>query len=642
MRLPGLLLTQQSTLLLVGSAVLLVSGLGAAWWWAQKSSGAPAQVSDVCLPADGPPKPTEEVAVPSTGSAISADGEVAGLDSVANMAPAVAEGSVEQSGEKLDEGVISPAAPLPTLVVTEPDALPTSLPALGDAEQPEAVATPPHAESAPCGADSPPPPESQLAVPAADESEQLRLRMRGRALQELLSTEVSYLLHLHRLANLFVLPLRGDLPQTGCVDISQSRPAACASPSSPRRTGIHAALPLPDPLVLPPRLAGSAPANTVAGVGATPLGSPGGRRNSTSSVASTESGGAEAVPPSLLSVEQVGRLLTPFEHSRIFGGVDGLIPLHTTLLQELAAALRAGRLLATPPGDGFHAADACPRAAAAETCETPPAHEPALAEGSAAESLSSPAPPLALVPSPDEVCVGAVFLRLCPFLRMYSRYAEGQGAAGAEVRARMTHTRLPLMGAGGSGAGAGGGGGSGADEASDDACERDAQYASQVWNLAAALRLQACVSPRPSPGVGSVAPINCATPVAGGLLSPAAAPRSRFSLGFGAASRESRDSGGAEEEREREKAAAAGAKQQRRQLAAVRAVPVSFPRFVRVMESDPAAKGQSLASLLAMPIQRVPRYALLLKGALRLRFCGSEGGDPWLLRSPLHCVSANA
>jgi len=625
MRLPGLLLTQQPTLLLFGSAVLLASGLGAAWWWSQRSSDAPAQVSDVYLPADGPPKPTEEVAVPPT---ISADGDVAGLDSLANMAPVVAERSVEHSGEKLDEDTVEPASPMPTLVDTERlDALPTSLPVLGEAgaERPEAEATPPHAASAPCGVDSPPPAEPQLAVPAADESEQLRLRMRGRALQELLSTEVSYLLHLHRLANLFVLPLRGDLPQTGCVDISQSGPAASASPSPPHQTGIHAALPLPDPLVLPPRLASTAPAGTVVSVGATPLGSPGGRRNSTSSVASTESGGVEAVPPSLLSVEQVGRLLTPFEHSRIFGGVDGLIPLHTTLLQELAAALRAGHLLTTPAGDGFHAADACPRAAAAaETCESPPAPELALAEGSAAaESLSSPAPEPAPapVPVPDEVCVGAVFLRLCPFLRMYSRYAEGQGAAGAEVRARMTHTRLPLMGASGSGAGSGSGGGSGADEASDDACERDAQYASQVWNLAAALRLQACASPRPSPGVSSVAPINCATPVAGGLISPAAAPRSRFSLGFGAASRESRDSGGVEEEREREKAAAAGAKQQRRQLAAVRAVPVSFPRFVRVMESDPAARGQSLASLLAMPIQRVPRYALLLKGTLQPRVC---------------------
>jgi hypothetical protein len=555
------------------------------------------------------------------------------------VAPVVEEGSVEHSGEKLDEDAVAPAAQLPTLVDAErPDALPTSVPVMREAgaDQPEAVATP-HAESAPCGVDSPPPAESQLAVPASGESEQLRVRMRGRAVQELLSTEVSYLLHLHRLANLFVLPLRGDLPQTGCIDISASGLTAASASPFP---GIHAALPLPDPLVLPPRLAGTAPAGTAAGVGATPLGSPGGRRNSTSSVASTESGGGEAVPPSLLSVEQVGRLLTPFEHSRIFGGVDGLIPLHTTLLQELAAALRAGHLLTTPAGDGFHAADACPRAPAADTCESPPAPELALAEGGAAEGLSSPVPAPTPVPapSPDAVCVGAVFLRLCPFLRMYSRYAEGQGAAGAEVRARMTHTRLPLMGASGSGAGSGSAGGSGADEASDDACERDAQYASQVWNLAAALRLQACASPRPSPGVASVAPINCATPVAGGLISPAAAPRSRFSLGFGAASRESRDSGGAEEEREREKAAAAGAKQQRRQLAAVRAVPVSFPRFVRVMESDPAAKGQSLASLLAMPIQRVPRYALLLKGTLRRRVCE----NPRLLESLLYCVSATA
>jgi hypothetical protein len=47
------------------------------------------------------------------------------------------------------------------------------------------------------------------------------------------------------------------------------------------------------------------------------------------------------------------------------------------------------------------------------------------------------------------------------------------------------------------------------------------------------------------------------------------------------------------------------------------AAAASFRDFVRRQESDPACAGQTLRSLLIMPIQRVPRYALLLKEALR-------------------------
>jgi hypothetical protein len=41
---------------------------------------------------------------------------------------------------------------------------------------------------------------------------------------------------------------------------------------------------------------------------------------------------------------------------------------------------------------------------------------------------------------------------------------------------------------------------------------------------------------------------------------------------------------------------------------------LEFHEYVYLMESDPAIKGQNLASLLAMPIQRIPRYILLLQG----------------------------
>jgi hypothetical protein len=401
-------------------------------------------------------------------------------------------------------------------------------------------------------------------APPADEKEAKRLRLRGKALQELLSTEATYLSHLHRLANLFVLPLRGEAPQAGCVSVLPPSLAGNASGQGPQpspataRQSLHLSIPTPHPLLLQSKPgSGSNSASKAAGAGA-------------SASAEASSSGA-----TFLSLEAVGRLLSPFEHERIFNSVDGLIPLHITLLQEIAAALKLGGLVALPPSANAHPADRCQGGGISSGPSSPP-RAPASPQKS---------PPRGSV-NPDAVCIGTLFVRLSPFLKMYARYTGGHSNADAEVRARLLHiaSEAHLDGSNGGlglAGGLAGAGGAHADDAGEsDETDRDARFAAQIWEVTgeAAAAQAAAAEGSAAAGAGSSA--------------RALAPKASVRFLGGASS------------------AAADKKAPK-----VQPVPgVTFSRFVRIMERDPNAGRQNLYSLLAMPVQRVPRYALLLKG----------------------------
>jgi hypothetical protein len=294
--------------------------------------------------------------------------------------------------------------------------------------------------------------------------------------------------------------------------------------------------------------------------------------------ASAAAADAAASGATFLSLEAVGRLLSPFEHERIFNSVDGLIPLHITLLQEIAAALKLGGLVALPPSANAHTADRCQGIGTFGGPSSPP-RAPASPQKS----------PLRGSVNPDAVCIGTLFVRLSPFLKMYARYTGGHSNADAEVRARLLHiaSEAHLDGSNGglglAGGLAGAAGAHGDDAGESDETDRDARFAAQIWEVTGeAAAAQAAA--KEGPGAGAPTP-------GAQALAPKASVR--FLGGASTAAAE-------------------------KKAPKVQPVPgVTFSRFVRIMERDPGAGRQNLYSLLAMPVQRVPRYALLLKGKSR-------------------------
>ena len=238
------------------------------------------------------------------------------------------------------------------------------------------------------------------------------------------------MLSLRRLANLFILPLRGELP-------------------------------LAEPVAVGPGLSLRAP-----------------------------------VPAARLAplLAKAGELLSPWEHSRIFGSAETLLPLHETLLAELTMEVARGGLPQLP-------AEAC--ASRGRRAGSTGSMGFASSAGAGGEAVSADPSHV----NEDNACVGALFCRLAPFLRAHAAYTRGHAVAGAELRARL---------------------------AAGDAAA-DESEAVRLWTWLA----QGAIPPLPPP-------------------------------------------------------------------------PSTLGAYVRLMELDGAAAGQTLASLLAMPVQRVPRYALLL------------------------------
>ena len=281
----------------------------------------------------------------------------------------------------------------------------------------------------------------------------------------------------------------------------------------------------------------------------------------------SELGVSPARPSVMHDYAAVGSLLTLSEHERVFSSVEELVPLHVMLLGQLSSAI-----------EGALGKQQQPQSAKATRTGEPPLSQPSPSGFSTLLSTSS-----------------ASNLRL-----------GGGGGGGATSTSAGKSSGWWQRSGGSSSSSSTTGCATGTTSSSNTGRPVSLPSSLDVSPLVRAATAAAAAAPEPSTPSHLIATAVPAVVAAVGRIftdfSPFFKMYSRFCAGHGAGGEELRT--------------------------ALEGRP-ALRSFLQTASSDPASAGQDVFSLLAMPIQRVPRYVLLLRELVKHAQCVMEATPPY-------------